>query len=40
LVEGAVTYPSLFAGGVNQAAVEPLLKEIVATFLARYGTCN
>ena len=38
LVEGAVTYPSLFAGGINKSALEPLLKEIIATFLARYGT--
>jgi TetR/AcrR family transcriptional regulator, regulator of autoinduction and epiphytic fitness len=37
LVEGAVTYPSLFSGGINHAAVEPMLKEIIATFLARYA---
>jgi len=37
LVEGAVTYPSLFSGGINHAVVNPMLKEIVATFLARYG---
>jgi TetR/AcrR family transcriptional regulator of autoinduction and epiphytic fitness len=39
LVEGAVTYPSLFAGGINKEALEPVLKEIIATFMARYG-CN
>jgi TetR/AcrR family transcriptional regulator, regulator of autoinduction and epiphytic fitness len=37
LVEGAVTYPALFSDGVDQAAIRPLLDEIVATFLARYG---
>jgi TetR/AcrR family transcriptional regulator of autoinduction and epiphytic fitness len=37
LVQGAVTYPSLFSGGINRAVVEPMLKEIVATFLARYA---
>lgn len=37
LVEGAVTYPSLFSGGINHAIVDPMLKEIIATFLARYG---
>ena len=37
LVEGAVTYPALFSDGVDQAAIKPLLDEIVATFLARYG---
>lgn len=37
LVEGAVTYPALFSNGVDGAAIKPLLDEIVATFLARYG---
>lgn len=37
LVEGAVTYPALFAGGIDKSAVKPLLDEIIATFLARYG---
>jgi TetR/AcrR family transcriptional regulator of autoinduction and epiphytic fitness len=37
LVEGAITYPSLFSGGINRVAVEPMLEEIIATFLARYS---
>ncbi len=37
LVEGAVTYPAVFSNGINRAAVKPLLDEIIATFLARYG---
>lgn len=37
LVEGAVTYPALFSDGVDQEAIKPLLDEIAATFLARYG---
>jgi TetR/AcrR family transcriptional regulator, regulator of autoinduction and epiphytic fitness len=37
LVEGAVTYPALFSGGINHEAVEPMLTEIIATFLARYA---
>lgn len=37
LVEGAITYPALFSNGIDQQAVKPVLDEIVATFLARYG---
>jgi len=37
LVEGAITYPGLFSNGINHATVKPILDEIVATFLARYG---
>jgi TetR/AcrR family transcriptional regulator of autoinduction and epiphytic fitness len=37
LVEGAITYPALFSNGINHAAIKPILDEIVATFLARYG---
>ena len=37
LIEGAVTYPALFSHGINKSAVEPMLDEIIATFLARYG---
>jgi len=36
LVEGAVTYPALFSDGINKSAVEPILDEIIATFLGRY----
>lgn len=37
LVEGAITYPAIFSNGINHAAIKPILNEIVATFLARYG---
>ena len=37
MVEGAITYPALFADSINKSAVEPLLDEIIATFLARYS---
>jgi TetR/AcrR family transcriptional regulator, regulator of autoinduction and epiphytic fitness len=37
LVEGAITYPGLFSGGINKSAFEPMLDEIIATFLARYS---
>ncbi len=37
LVEGAITYPGLFSGGINKSAVKPMLDEIIATFLARYS---
>jgi TetR/AcrR family transcriptional regulator, regulator of autoinduction and epiphytic fitness len=37
MVEGAITYPALFTGGINKSDVEPMLAEIIATFLARYN---
>lgn len=37
MVEGAVTYPALFSEGINKAAAEAILGEIIALFLARYG---
>jgi TetR/AcrR family transcriptional regulator, regulator of autoinduction and epiphytic fitness len=37
LVEGAITYPGLFSGGINKSAFKPMLDEIIATFLARYS---
>jgi len=37
LVEGAITYPAIFSNGINHAVIKPILDEIVATFLARYG---
>lgn len=40
MVEGAITYPALFSEGINRSVVEPLLREIIATFLARYGNEN
>jgi len=40
LVEGAITYPALFSNGINKAQVKPMLDEIIATFLARYGNIS
>ncbi len=37
MIEGAITYPALFSERINKSAVEPILVEIIATFLARYG---
>ncbi len=37
LVEGAITYPALFSNGINMTAVQPMLNEIIAIFLTRYG---
>ena len=37
LVEGAITYPSTFTNGIDKSAFKPMLDEIIATFLARYG---
>lgn len=37
LVEGAVTYPAVFSNGINRSVIQPLLDEIIATFLARYS---
>lgn len=37
MVEGAITYPALFTNGINKSVVKPILDEIIATFLARYG---
>jgi hypothetical protein len=37
MVEGAITYPALFSNGINKSAAKPMLNEIIATFLARYG---
>lgn len=37
LVEGAITYPATFTNGINKSALKPMLDEIIATFLARYG---
>ena len=37
LVEGAITYPATFTYGINKSAFEPMLDEIIATFLARYS---
>lgn len=40
LVEGAVTYPAIFTNGINKTAIKPMIDEIIATFLARYGIVN
>lgn len=37
MVEGGVTYPAIFSDGLNRSAFEPILNEIIATFLSRYG---
>ncbi|MDF2484442.1 MAG: transcriptional regulator TetR family [Herbinix sp.] len=37
MIEGAITWPALFTDGINKAAVEPMISEIITTFLARYG---
>jgi TetR/AcrR family transcriptional regulator, regulator of autoinduction and epiphytic fitness len=37
MVEGAITWPALFSEGINKSAVEPILGEIIALFLARYS---
>ena len=37
MVEGGITYPAIFSNGVDQRAIEPILREIAKTFLARYG---
>lgn len=36
LVEGAITYPAIFSEGINKLEIQPLLDEIIATFLSRY----
>jgi TetR/AcrR family transcriptional regulator of autoinduction and epiphytic fitness len=38
MVQGAITYPAILSEGFDRAAAAPLLDEIIATFLARYGT--
>lgn len=37
MVEGGITYPAIFSNGVDHRAIEPMLREIARTFLARYG---
>jgi TetR/AcrR family transcriptional regulator, regulator of autoinduction and epiphytic fitness len=37
MVVGAITWPALFADGIDKQAISPLLDEIIAMFLARYG---
>lgn len=37
LVIGAITWPVLFTDGLNKETVKPLLDEVIAVFLARYG---
>lgn len=40
LVIGAITWPALFTDGIDKQAVEPILDEVIAVFLARYGNIN
>jgi TetR/AcrR family transcriptional regulator of autoinduction and epiphytic fitness len=37
LVEGAITWPAVFSEGIDKSAIKPMLDEIIAAFLARYG---
>ncbi|BES64662.1 hypothetical protein SANA_11010 [Gottschalkiaceae bacterium SANA] len=37
LVIDAITWPVLFTDGHNKEAVNPMLDEVIAVFLARYG---
>jgi TetR/AcrR family transcriptional regulator of autoinduction and epiphytic fitness len=37
LVIGAITWPVLFTDGINKEATNPVLDEVIAVFLARYG---
>ncbi|OXS52923.1 hypothetical protein B1A99_31715 [Cohnella sp. CIP 111063] len=36
MIEGALTWPALFQHGINTEAVQPLMDELIFTFLARY----
>ncbi len=38
LVEGAITWPALFTEDVSELQFEPMLDEIIITFMARYGS--
>ncbi len=38
LVEGAITWPALFTEDVTKLQFEPMLDEIIITFMARYGS--
>lgn len=37
MIEGAITWPALFSEGINKSAFEPILNEMIALFLTRYG---
>jgi len=37
LVEGAITYPAIFSESINKSAAIPVLDEIIAIFLSKYG---
>lgn len=38
LVEGAITWPALFTEDVSQLQFEPMLNELITTFMMRYGS--
>jgi TetR/AcrR family transcriptional regulator of autoinduction and epiphytic fitness len=38
LVVGAITWPALFSTGMDKKAIKPMLDEVIAVFLARYGS--
>jgi TetR/AcrR family transcriptional regulator of autoinduction and epiphytic fitness len=37
LIVGAITWPVLFTEGMNKAIMKPMIDEVIATFIARYG---
>ena len=37
LVVGGITWPVLFSDGIDKQSIKPILDEIIAVFLARYG---
>lgn len=37
LIVGAITWPVLFTDGINRQAIEPMIDEVIAVFLSRYG---
>ncbi|MCK5811668.1 MAG: TetR/AcrR family transcriptional regulator [Clostridiales bacterium] len=40
LIIGAITWPVLFTDGINKQAIKPMIDEIIAIFLARYGNID
>lgn len=37
MINGAISWPALFTNGIEKTAIEPLVNEIIETFLVRYG---
>lgn len=40
MVEGGITWPALFSQGISEQFYNPIVDEIIETFLARYGISN